>query len=704
MILRDVSILLIVYTLAGVYAVTVYSWLVRNGDDHATPAPERFGLSVVLGVLLLAIANNYLSGLLGSIATAIVVPALPLANAACVAASRRWRARVLEGLKATDHAIAAAAGLCTVFCLSIAYNLFAWQRLAADGTLYPDLPMHIGRTTQQAFLSTAGFLPLSPMAFPARLPFIAFVADSLVAATFRYLPLQLQAFTYGQVLIGWVVVLLTAVVLIAHPRPSRGIFVLAIALLAVPLVVWPVEEFAYTVYVLFHANPNSAIARPIGLAFALHVYRAFLRRAPPSWSFLVFVPAASLFFKPNLAFSFGFLELVGFAAWASSRRFHGIVKGAASAAAAWILALVLTLVTGVWMVSPPLHPSIANLWHYAHFAIPALGHQQSAPLLLGIFASYVAITGGVAAGALLLRSRWTPTESLVRTLVREAAVPAIVVALAMVYLLAGWWFVAPVSDNGEPMHVNFELILTLMTPPIAIALCSLYDREHLLAGWSGAQRIVTVALGCAIAAVWLDMAWRLGVPAGTRGGLPLHFDYDITLEGKLRQRLNPRIPDGHCYSYRRRFAVYVDGGFEPEFVMAATGCPVVNGDRWRGLLGQNDPDAVGHLSTIPVPSGPPFRVVDIAPCTDPPGATSRLATTANASTVELAWAPAAGAASYVIEVGSASGLSDVAHLTTHAATSFTASQVKSGTYFSRVRAKNLCGFGAPSNEVTVRVQ
>jgi hypothetical protein len=283
-------------------------------------------------------------------------------------------------------------------------------------------------------------------------------------------------------------------------------------------------------------------------------------------------------------------------------------------------------------------------------------------------------------------------------------VPAIVVALAIVYLLAGWWFVAPVSDNGEPMHVNFELIVTLMTPPIALAICSLYDRDRLLPGWSGTQRIVTVAIGCGMAALWVGMAWRLNRPAGTHGSLPLHFDYDITLEHELRQALNPRIPDGHCYSYGRRVAVYVDGGFEPEFVMAATGCPVLNGDRWRGLLGENDPDALGRLSLIPVKSGPPFRVVDIAPCADPPGATSRLAWAGHASTVELSWAPAAGAASYVIEAGSAAGLSDLARLTTHAATSITASRVASGTYFTRVRARNLCGVGGASNEVVVQVQ
>jgi len=281
-ILRDASILLIVYTLAGLYATTIYSWLVRRGDDRATPAPERFGLSIVLGVLFLAIANNYLSILLGSIAAAVVVLALPLANLALVAAVPRWRARLLDGLRATRWTIAAAAGMCTIFSLSIAYKLFTFQRLSADGTLYPDLPAHIGRTMQQAFQSTPGFLPLSPMAFPAPLPFSAFAADSLISAPFRYLPLQLHAFTYAQVLFGWVTVLWTAVVLIADSRASRGIGVLTIAVLAVPLIAGRMGDLPYLVFVLFHANPNSAIARPIALAFAFHVYRAFLRKAPPS--------------------------------------------------------------------------------------------------------------------------------------------------------------------------------------------------------------------------------------------------------------------------------------------------------------------------------------------------------------------------------------------------------------------------------------
>jgi hypothetical protein len=704
MILRDASILLVVYALAGLYALTIHSWLVGRTDDRATPAPERFGLSIVLGVLLLAIANNYLSSLVGSIGAAVVVLALPLANLAVVAALPTWRARVLDALRATGWTIAAAAGMCTIFSLSIAYNLFTFQRLSADGTLYPDLPAHIGRTMQQAFQSTPGFLPLSPMAFPAPLPFSAFGADALISATFRYLPLQVHAFTYGQVLFAWVVVLLTAVILIADPHPSRGLGVLTITVLAVPLIAWRMGELPYIIFVLFHANPNSAITRPIGLAFAFHVYRAVSRKAPPSWPFLIFVPVASVYFKPNMTFTFGFLQVVGFAAWAWSRQPRGIVRAAIAAASVWILAIMLTFVDAVWAVSPAFHPSVENLWHYADIAIPALDHQRSVSRLLEIFGSDLAITAGIAAGAVLLRSRWTRVESIGRAMVREVAAPAIVLALAMVYLLVGWWFVVPVSTNGDPMHVNFDLIVTLMTPPLAIAICRLYDRDDLLPRWSGAHRVVTVAIGCAIAALWGGMAWRLTTQTANHGGLPLHFDYDIALETRLRQVLHPRIPDGHCFSYGRRFAVYVDGGFEPDFGMAATGCPVLNGDRWRGRLGENDSDALAHLSTISVPSGPPFRVVDVTPCSDPPGATNRLATAASESTVQLTWEPAAGAASYVIEVGSASGLSDIGRLTTHAATSLTASEVKTGTYFTRVRARNLCGVGAASNEVIVRVQ
>lgn len=79
----------------------------------------------------------------------------------------------------------------------------------------------------------------------------------------------------------------------------------------------------------------------------------------------------------------------------------------------------------------------------------------------------------------------------------------------------------------------------------------------------------------------------------------------------------------------------------------------------------------------------------------------------NGTTVTLTWnAPAGGCAptSYVIQAGSASGLSNLATLNTgNVATTFVANGVAAGTYYLRVLASNANGQSAPSNEVVVRV-
>jgi predicted phage tail protein len=94
------------------------------------------------------------------------------------------------------------------------------------------------------------------------------------------------------------------------------------------------------------------------------------------------------------------------------------------------------------------------------------------------------------------------------------------------------------------------------------------------------------------------------------------------------------------------------------------------------------------------------------PCAGPPGAPSGLQSNVSGSTVTLTWSAAsAGPTSYVVEAGSSSGRSDlVANDTGNTGTSLTATGVGAGTYFVRMRARNACGNGAPSNEVTVVVR
>ena len=95
----------------------------------------------------------------------------------------------------------------------------------------------------------------------------------------------------------------------------------------------------------------------------------------------------------------------------------------------------------------------------------------------------------------------------------------------------------------------------------------------------------------------------------SRGGIPLEYRYDVGFEADVRRRVSTSIPGGNCFWYGRRFAIDVRGDEDPDTVIAATGCAVINGNRWRGYLGQNQPERVRLQPVIPVRSGDPFRLI-----------------------------------------------------------------------------------------------
>lgn len=86
-----------------------------------------------------------------------------------------------------------------------------------------------------------------------------------------------------------------------------------------------------------------------------------------------------------------------------------------------------------------------------------------------------------------------------------------------------------------------------------------------------------------------------------------------------------------------------------------------------------------------------------------PSAPRVLSQSGAGSTVNLWWdVPTTGTAdSYVIEAGTAPGLSNIATLALGRVTSF-ATSAPPGTYYVRVRARNGAGLSAPSNEIVVR--
>lgn len=96
-------------------------------------------------------------------------------------------------------------------------------------------------------------------------------------------------------------------------------------------------------------------------------------------------------------------------------------------------------------------------------------------------------------------------------------------------------------------------------------------------------------------------------------------------------------------------------------------------------------------------AGPSSDTVLLTIVCVPPGTPGTPSPNVTGTTATLSWAPAGGATSYRIEVGTAAGASNVAARTV-AGTSAQVMGLAAGTYFTRVRALNSCGSGANSGE------
>jgi hypothetical protein len=101
-----------------------------------------------------------------------------------------------------------------------------------------------------------------------------------------------------------------------------------------------------------------------------------------------------------------------------------------------------------------------------------------------------------------------------------------------------------------------------------------------------------------------------------------------------------------------------------------------------------------------------FEVIELGwrggttgPCTLP-GVASPLQFSQSGSFVVLSWAAALNASDYVIEVGSAPGLSNLLVLPLGATTSIS-TVAPPGRYYARIRARNSCGQGSATNEIFV---
>lgn len=97
----------------------------------------------------------------------------------------------------------------------------------------------------------------------------------------------------------------------------------------------------------------------------------------------------------------------------------------------------------------------------------------------------------------------------------------------------------------------------------------------------------------------------------------------------------------------------------------------------------------------------PRSAVAQVPCA-PPSPPTAVAAKVSGAFVVLTWRPSPGAPSgYVVEAGSAPRTSNISVSEIERGATKLAATVPPGTYYVRVRARNACGLGAPSREITV---
>jgi hypothetical protein len=116
--------------------------------------------------------------------------------------------------------------------------------------------------------------------------------------------------------------------------------------------------------------------------------------------------------------------------------------------------------------------------------------------------------------------------------------------------------------------------------------------------------------------------------------------------------------------------------------------------------------AFDGLSGSPVTTSSGSDMCALAAIASPPAAPDfQTPSVADDRTVTLSWTPPTGEVTtgFVVEAGSAPGLSNLAALEVPAGSTLTVPNVPSGSYYVRVRSRNDLGIGLPSNERRIDV-
>jgi hypothetical protein len=209
--------------------------------------------------------------------------------------------------------------------------------------------------------------------------------------------------------------------------------------------------------------------------------------------------------------------------------------------------------------------------------------------------------------------------------------------------------------------------------------------DYVAVGGSGGNNVFTGPFGLALA-----------VFEGPRAGAPQHVESTV-VGSTVRLRWlpgTPPVPTAYVVEAGSAAGGTDVGAFNVGLSTQVAGALAAGTYyvRVRGL-GLNGEGAASSevIATVP-------------PTSTPPAAPGPLTASVTGGVVTLSWGAAAGnATSYVIEAGTAAGLTNVGALPTGHLDTTWSTPAPAGTYFVRVRAANAYGLSPATNEVTVVV-
>lgn len=575
-------------------AYFLISKLEKNNSEKAFTytLSVRFGVSIIFGTLCLAIINNYLTYLIGGFLTGITIFLFPAIFLVIFFIYDRKSSLDLLSNKSVLMFL----GVPLFLMLLVAFPLEKWF---SNGRFYVDLDFHVNRVAQQAFADPRSW-PQSSVSFPVRLPYIAFIGDSLVSQVFRFLSFERNPFHYAETLFVWAIFIWSSLIFIMGSI-KKFLLAIIIILIVLPFIMWGKDEVFNLIYTIFHANPNDLVAYPVGFSLIFYIFQSFFTsKTRPSLLTLALIPPTVIFFKPNEAPAFLFLQILGFILSIKKR---AVAKQIVAlwmilSIVAWLLFLYMARFMGSLAVSLSFHPSLSNLLYYSRVVFSS---EESILSFISDWSRYVLTIYGMSLLAVFSTVQFSNSRNSLykfrSILLHDLTYPFGIFLVAIVYLLS-WWFAIPHTPNtggGEPMHVNFILIMWFSAVILYHSILPAFKTKPLK------NNQITLFL----LAVFIYSLFSKNEPLMKL--LEAHPNRSLAAVQKIRADVRKFIPEGHCFDYGKKYALYVndlevDEFRNIDFLGAATGCPLVKGLRWRGLLGDKKEEVPKNARTIDLSS------------------------------------------------------------------------------------------------------